>query len=208
MPRWAVVVPLKPPGLGKTRLAGDESLRAELALAFARDVVAAALACPVVAEVVVVTDDSRAAALLRADGARTIDEDGRGLNAAVETGARSARSRDPEVGVAALLGDLPALRPDELTRALTTAWDLRRCYVPDAGGTGTTLLTARPGVGLAAAFGLASADEHLASGARPLELDDCPGLRLDVDTLDDLDLARELGLGPATSRALEGRGDG
>jgi len=201
-PRWAVVVPLKPLSRGKTRLADDGTERGALALAFARDVVAAALASPCVVDVVVVTDDARAGAVLRADGARTVGEDGGGLNGAFESGARVARGREAGVGVAALMGDLPALRAEELTQALTTAWDFRRCYVPDAAGTGTTLLTARPGVGLGAAFGLASADEHLASGARLLELEGCPGLQQDVDTADDLVRAVELGLGPATRRAL------
>lgn len=202
-PRWAVIVPLKPLDRGKSRLDSDDDRRARLALAFARDAVASALACPLVVEVVVVTDDPRATAVLRADGARVIsDSPAGGLNAAFEHGAAAARARDAGLGVAALAGDLPALRSAELETALHAAWDRRRCYVPDADGTGTALLTARPGVGLGALFGIASADEHLASGAYPLELTDVPGLRRDVDTPDDLAAAVALGVGPATEAVI------
>lgn len=199
VPNWAVIIPLKPLDRSKTRLEVEDDRRAHLALAFARDVVAAATACAIVSEVVVVTDDPRATAVLRAEGARVVSDVGGGLNAAFEHGAKTARTRNAEVGVAALAGDLPALRSDELERALLAAWPRRRCYVPDADGVGTVLLTARPGVGLGAAFGIASSDEHLASGAYPLDLDDCPGLRRDVDTADDLTAVLAIGVGPATA---------
>ena len=171
--QWAVIVPLKPLDSGKSRL-GAEARRSELALAFARDVVTAAVACPGVVEVVVVTDDPRATAVLRSEGARVV----------------------------ALAGDLPALTTQELQRALDQAWDRRRCYVADADGVGTSMLTARPGIGLNASFGVASSDEHLASGAYLLDVDDCPGLRRDVDTPADLEAAIALGVGAATAAVL------
>ena len=128
-----------------------------------------------------------------------------GLNAAFEHGATAARARNPEVGVAALAGDLPALTTAELEAALSLAWPRRRCYVPDADDVGTTLLTARPGVWLGAAFGVASSDEHLASGAYLLDEGDWPGLRRDVDTPGDLAAAIALGVGPATQAVLAER---
>lgn len=201
-PRWAVIVPLKPLSSGKSRLDASDDRRAALALAFARDVVAAALACPLVEEVVVVTDDGRATALLRAAGAHVVSDPGGGLNAAFEHGAAVARSHRSGIGVAALAGDLPALTTEQLDIALRAAWDRRRCYVPDADGTGTSMLTARPGVGLGASFGIASADEHFASGAHPLEPEGCPGLRRDVDTAENLAEAVALGVGPATAAVL------
>jgi 2-phospho-L-lactate guanylyltransferase len=204
-PAWTVVVPLKRLDLAKTRLddGGDAAARPLLALAFARDVVAAARACPSVVDVVVVTDDPRATAVLRAQGAHVVgDPPGGGLNRAIEHGAEVARGRHAHAGVAALAGDLPALRSDELERALVAAWPRRRTYVPDAEGSGTTLLTARPGIGLNPSFGVLSADEHFASGAAPFEPDDIPGLRRDVDTAGDLEAAVALGVGPATAELL------
>ncbi|MFB8419075.1 2-phospho-L-lactate guanylyltransferase, partial [Streptomyces albidoflavus] len=85
-PSWSLVVPLKPLVLAKSRLAPalDGAARARLALAFAQDTVAAALACAAVRDVVVVTDDARAGAALAALGARvTEDTPAAGLNAAL-----------------------------------------------------------------------------------------------------------------------------
>jgi 2-phospho-L-lactate/phosphoenolpyruvate guanylyltransferase len=72
-----------------------------------------------------------------------------------------------------------------------------RAFVADAAGTGTTLVAAPPGVDLDPRFGDRSAARHAAAGARPL-VGDWPTLRRDVDTVDDLAAAAELGLGPYT----------
>ena len=99
-----------------------------------------------------------------------------------------------------LLGDLPALLPEDLVAALSAAAAFERAVVPDADGTGTVLLTARRGA-LEPAFGPGSAERHVRAGHERLDLD-LPRLRTDVD--DDLSLtrARALGLGPATSACL------
>jgi 2-phospho-L-lactate guanylyltransferase len=101
--------------------------------------------------------------------------------------------------VAALVGDLPALRPEELADALTAAAGHPRAFVPDAEGAGTTLLAVRPGVSLAPAFGAGSAARH---GSGAVALDAGPGLRRDVDTAADLQAAADVGLGPATAAVL------
>ncbi|MCA1825084.1 MAG: hypothetical protein LC640_12700, partial [Frankia sp.] len=66
---WVVVMPVKELAVAKTRLTGAPGDRAELALAMAADVASAAVACPLVTAVVVVTNDPRAADRLRALGA-------------------------------------------------------------------------------------------------------------------------------------------
>ncbi|NUS16833.1 MAG: 2-phospho-L-lactate guanylyltransferase, partial [Streptomyces sp.] len=67
---WSLVVPLKPLAVAKSRLAGTAGAgRPTLALAFLLDTVAAALACPGVADVTVVTDDPVAGAEAAALGA-------------------------------------------------------------------------------------------------------------------------------------------
>src|SRR5919204_619987 len=73
---------------------------------------------------------------------------------------------------------------------LTTA----HAIVPDASGTGTTLLTAPSGAALNPRFGTGSAAAHAASGAVPL-VGPWPSLRRDVDTAADLRAAAALGLG-------------
>jgi len=58
---WSLVIPVKVLARAKSRLAGLAGpAREELALAMAADTVSAAAACPVVAAVLVVTDDAAA----------------------------------------------------------------------------------------------------------------------------------------------------
>lgn len=198
---WTLVVPLKPLSRAKSRLAASagERLRPELALAFARDTVIAALACPAVESVVIVTDDPRAGAELAAAGARVVpDVPAAGLNAALEHGEAVVRGRRPDAAVAALNADLPALRPDELARVLAVARAHPRAFLADAAGVGTTLLAAAPGTALAPAFGGASRERHLRSGAVEIVLADVESVRRDVDTGEDLAAALALGVGPHT----------
>jgi 2-phospho-L-lactate/phosphoenolpyruvate guanylyltransferase len=203
---WSLVIPLKPLLRAKSRLAAaaGDRLRPSLALAFAQDTVAAALASRPVRDVVVVTDDARAARELSALGARTVrDEPGSGLNAALAHGARAARALRPTTAVAALNADLPALRPAELARVLDYARAFPRAFLADAAEIGTTLLCAAPGVPLAPHFGGASRARHTASGAVEIPLLDVPSVRQDVDTPEDLTAALSLGVGPHTADATE-----
>lgn len=194
---WGVVVPVKLLSLAKTRLAAyGADGRAELALAFADDVVTAALACPAVVRVVVVTDDVRAAETLRRPGTCVVaDLPGAGLNPALVHGAELLRRSEPEVGVAALTSDVPALRPSDLDDVLAAVTG--RAFVPDTEDVGTTLLAAAPGSALQPAFGEGSGRRHLRDGAVRLEAP--ASLRRDVDTPADLQEALALGVGPRTS---------
>ena len=199
---WCVVVPVKRLARAKTRLqAYGSGLRRELALAFAADVVAAAVRCPPVLQVLVVTDDEQAAAVLAGLGAVvTPDRPDAGLNPALEHGAALLRERSPGCGVATVSADLPCLRPDDLAAALRAVPAGSRAFVADADGRGTTLLAAAPGAALLPAYGDGSRLRHLASGA--VELPGTPALRRDVDTPEDLQEARALGVGPRTSAVL------
>jgi 2-phospho-L-lactate guanylyltransferase len=201
VPSWSVVVPAKRLAVAKTRLRPlTQSLgdgHDALVLALLADTVSAAMACPLVAEVVVVTDDPTAGGLAHGLGARTVaDEPDDGLNAALVHGASAAR----EPAVAALSSDLPALRPEELAAALEAASAVPRAFVADAQGTGTTLLTA-VGVPLRPSFGPDSAQAHRTGGAVALS-GNWPGLLRDVDTDADLRAAASLGTGPRTTALL------
>jgi 2-phospho-L-lactate guanylyltransferase len=201
---WSVVIPVKVLTQAKSRLArlGGER-RAGLAMAMAMDTVTAVLACPAAAHVIVITDDQVVGQALKALGAEVIpDPPGGGLNPALRHGAGYARERWPRHGVAALFADLPAVRPDEITKALSNAKRWPTAFVADAAGDGTTLYTARPGAGFRPAFGVASRARHAASGAIELELDGIDGLRRDVDTPEDLQQAAAIGLGPHTADLL------
>jgi 2-phospho-L-lactate guanylyltransferase len=200
MRSWTVVVPVKHLGAAKSRLARED--RADVALAMACDTVAAAVACPGVSRVIVVTDDPRAASALGAAAEIVADVPDRGLNAALVHGAEVAARSDPSTGVATLAADLPALRPEQLARALEAADGLDRALLADAQGDGTVLLLTGPGVRLEPHFGPASRSAHAAAGAS--DLTDAlggtvRGLRRDVDTLADLEDAITLGIGPNTA---------
>jgi 2-phospho-L-lactate guanylyltransferase len=205
---WSLVVPVKVLALAKSRLTGLAGAdRAELALAMAVDTVAAAVAAASVRAVIVITDDAAVSAETDRLGAVVLpDVPAAGLNPALAFGARYARDQWPERAVGGLAADLPALRPGELTIALAAAQGHGRAFVPDAAGTGTTLYAAEPGAEFEPLFGPKSRIRHLESGAAELDLPDLAGLRQDVDTAEDLQLAAVIGLGPRTAAVLAAAG--
>jgi 2-phospho-L-lactate guanylyltransferase len=201
-------VPVKRLATAKTRLVSlDAATRQDLALAFALDTVAAALAADSVGAVVVVTDDDRAAAALSELGARIEpDRPDAGLNPALAHGAEVAALARPDLGVGALSSDLPALRAAELDLALTAGADHATAMVSDRSGLGTTLLLARSPADFEPRFGPRSRAAHRAAGVTEPALGaSVPSLRGDVDTEVDLWEAERLGLGPRTSELLASR---
>ncbi|WP_448006552.1 2-phospho-L-lactate guanylyltransferase [Agromyces bauzanensis] len=202
---WTVVIPVKAPATGKSRLlpAVTDAARAAFARAFALDTIAAALAARSVGRVIVVGDDPDLA-----DGAEFLAEPGadgnpgsaveRGLLPAIRHGIAHARAGVP-VAVAVLLGDLPALTPEELDAALAAAARHSLAFVRDADGTGTTLATAAAGVAFDPQFGPGSAARHAAAGFAELEASDAPGLTRDVDTVDGLETVLHHGVGDHTA---------
>jgi 2-phospho-L-lactate guanylyltransferase len=206
---YVVLVPVKPPAVGKSRLVGlSDQTRRELATAFALDTVAAAREATAVTTVLGVTDDAALAAELRRLGCDAIPDGVAGdLNATLRQAAAEAARRWPGALPVALCADLPALRSHELDAALSDVTAGEAAYVADAAGVGTTLYTAAHEL-FAPSFGARSASVHAHAGARAVTLD-VPGLRRDVDDLDDLRDALELGVGPRTrQRAASLVGDG
>ncbi|MET1015670.1 MAG: 2-phospho-L-lactate guanylyltransferase, partial [Leifsonia flava] len=134
---WSLVVPVKGTIDAKSRLGDALSAqeRSSLALAFAHDTVVAAVASARVARVYVVTDaEIDWPASTTAGAAETVvvvpEGERRGLNAAIERGIRAAgrslESSAPAAGIAVLLGDLPALRSEDLDAALASAENIDR----------------------------------------------------------------------------------
>lgn len=201
---YAVIVPVKPPKVGKSRLATlPDVRRRELAGAFALDTVAAALATPTVVQVLVVTDDALFSRALVSLGASSVpDGDTTDLNATLGQAGAEALRRWPDLRPVALCADLPALRAHELATALLRAPEGAAGFVVDATGSGTTLFTA-PHRSFVTHFGVGSRAAHLAMGAQEIDgpLD---SLRRDVDDVDDLRAALALGVGVHTQRALDG----
>ncbi|GAB3489781.1 2-phospho-L-lactate guanylyltransferase [Nocardiopsis coralliicola] len=202
---WSLLVPVKRLERAKTRLAADPGVRRSLALAFARDTVLAAAACPAVGAVFAVTADPEAQRALSELGAVPLDgEPDGGLNPALRHGAAAAALRRPGHGVAALSADLPALRPQEPAVALAEAGQDAQAFAADAAGIGTTLYAAASAGDFAPAFEGGSRLRHRSRGAAEIGGSGLAGLRRDVDTAADLAAAAELGLGPHTAAAAAG----
>ena len=201
----ALVIAVKRLTAAKTRLAPvfSAATRENVVLAMLIDTITAASAVPALRSITVVTPDEVAAAATRALGARVlVDPTPEGhpnpLNNALAAAESAARLETPNV--VALQGDLPALQTQELAEAIAAARGYPRSFVGDRHGTGTSALFAF-GVGLDPQFGPDSAQRHRHSGA--IELTGAwPGLRCDIDTPDDLLVARRLGVGTATAQAI------
>jgi 2-phospho-L-lactate guanylyltransferase len=201
---WNVIVPVKGRRGAKSRL-GDLPGRELLAEAFALDTVAALVAASAVERVFVVTSDADAASRFASLGAETVREDPAlpdPLNAAVRQGLDAARRADPHAHLAVFTGDLPALTPGDVDRALQLASLHQRSMIPDEEGTGTTALLALAGVPVTPRFGSGSRAAHEADGHVPLPLPAGARSRRDVDTRDDLADAVRLGVGRHTRGVL------
>ncbi len=205
--RFGVVVPVKPPSVAKSRLHPlGERARAALVAAFVSDTVAAASGAGSVARVLVVTDDHELAGSLAGRGVQVIpDGTTDDLNGTLVQGAAELARQDPALHLVALCADLPALRSDELERALEAAPSHGMAFVPDADGIGTTMVVAAGLDDFRPSFGDGSRRRHLEQGAREIDRDDVPSLRRDVDTPADLEQVRRLGVGTATARVLDDR---
>lgn len=209
---WTLVIPVRDARTGKSRLGSSATLNT----AIAADTVSAALACPKIRQVVLVTDDVSwiPESLIRDFRCdvlqqRSTDQDQElsrsPLNAAVSQGLERVSLLGTRAsGVAVMLGDLPALRPVDLTAALRAAAGVPRGMVSDHHSSGTTLITARGVTGTPhrPCFGLDSAGRHRAAGYRELSVPASSSLRRDVDTAEDLHAVHS-GLGPETLKVLE-----
>ncbi|MDQ6937276.1 MAG: 2-phospho-L-lactate guanylyltransferase [Actinomycetota bacterium] len=205
--RWTVIVPMRARAHAKSRLrAASDSDRAHLQLvdAIRHDCVTALRCAGAVARVVVVAEQP---AEIEGSGVTVLAEPpAAGLNGALRFAANEAARRWPGDAIAAVVGDLAALRAADIDAALTAAGDFLRAAVLDRQGTGTTMLTARPGCDLDPRFGPGSAQRHRASGAQILLAP--PGLTTDVDTREDLVEAQRIGVGDRTALVLAARAAG
>ena len=202
--RWSVVVPVKQLAKAKSRLGGAATAGVdELALAFFQDTATAALACPLVSELIVATSDERVTAWAMEHRCRVVSDEGHaGINAAAAEAAR-ARTEDR---VAVLVSDLPCATPAALEGFLIVAAGHRQSFLADAAGTGTTTWASTTD-DLTPHFGALSRAAHARAGAADVIAELGPDrlldpLRRDVDTEADLVDARRLGIGRYTAQAL------
>ncbi|ORW01285.1 2-phospho-L-lactate guanylyltransferase [Mycobacterium kyorinense] len=200
-----LIIAVKRLAAAKTRLAPlfSAQTRESVVLAMLVDTLTAARAVASLRSITIITPDDAAAAAAAEAGADVLFDptpDGHRdpLNNAIAAAERAVAESTPNIVV--LQGDLPALQTQELAEAIGAARGYRRSFVADRLGTGTAALCAF-GAPLDPQFGPDSATRHRRSGA--IELTGAwPGLRCDIDTPDDLKVARRLGVGPATARAI------
>jgi 2-phospho-L-lactate/phosphoenolpyruvate guanylyltransferase len=204
--RWRLIVPVKGQLAAKTRLHPPDGVaRADLAHAFALDTITAVVACMQPDHLIAVTSDELTATFVQDQGGIVVADSGEGLNRAVRQGIEYVQRVLGPGPTAVLLGDIPALRPEDLVDALAACSLHARALVPDASGTGTVLLSALSPQDLHPRFGVNSAREHGRDCVR-LELD-LPALRTDVDDDDALRQALAIGVGRHTAAVLhEARG--
>lgn len=213
---WVVVLPVKRWTTAKSRLTANPVVRADLARAFALDVIAAARSTPGVAGVLVVAREPTLAVLLsrmaleRCEGgpaelaeAVVVDDPGGNLDQSVLHGADQAARRWAGLGTAAVMSDLLALRSGHLASVLAAATVHDRSAVADAEGTGTTVLTAGAGNDIRPSFGAGSFARHRRLGAADLTAVAAPGVRRDVDLAAQLVTARRLGVGVHTQAVCD-----
>lgn len=205
-PDIGLVIAVKRLQAAKTRLAPvfSAQTREQVVLAMLVDTIVAASRVSALRSITVVTPDEVAAEAAAGLGAQVLaDPTPQGhpdpLNHAIATA--EAVIIESISNIVLLQGDLPALQTQELAEAITAARAYPRSFVADRHGTGTSALFAF-GTALDPLFGADSAARHRHSGA--IELTGAwPGLRCDIDTPDDLRVARHLGVGPATRRATD-----
>jgi len=199
---WHLVVPVKGGPQAKSRLTAPDGVdHASLATAFALDTVTAAAAAVGARHVLVVTSGAGITEQVAALGVRVLADPGSGLNPAISAGLADLHHVGCDGPTGVLLGDLPAVRVEELRQALDVAGHGGPSFVPDAVGTGTVLLTGPSPPQVEPHFGAGSASAHEQAGHGRLELD-LPGLRTDVDDETSLRTVLCLGVGTHTARLL------
>jgi 2-phospho-L-lactate guanylyltransferase len=179
------LVPVKALAEAKGRLAPEVGplQRRLLAIAMFEDVVAALQAVPALAAPVVVSPDREVWHRAEAMGCRVVEERPAAgdLNAALKAAAASLE----DGSLLVVAADLPLASAAGLERVLAAA-AAPVTVVPSHDGGGTNVLGWRDPASFAPSFGPDSAARHLAlPGA--VRVDE-PGLALDVDTADDLEL--------------------
>lgn len=204
--RWRLIIPVKRQLAAKSRLPPPAGVaRADLAHAIALDTITAAVATIPSAHLVVVTSDELTSTFANQLGSVVLADQGHGLNAAIRQGIAYVEQVLGLGPTAVLLGDIPSLRAQDLSQALTACAAYPRAVVPDASGKGTVLLSALSPMDLDPKFGPDSALEH---GRDCVRLDlDLPALRTDVDDDQALRKAVAIGVGRHTAAVLNLSGD-
>ena len=192
MTQTAIVIVARDPRGAKRRLRTvlTPDQREALSRAMLADVLAACRATR--ADVLVVTESAAVARAARASGATVHRTDAKGTRACARIGTRVAAKRGAGA-VLVLPADLPLLRTADVRRLLAAGARDGVVVAADRHGRGTNALLLRPAEAMPALFGAESFRAHIVAARRRglrLRTPRIAGVRLDVDTADDLRVLR------------------
>jgi 2-phospho-L-lactate/phosphoenolpyruvate guanylyltransferase len=208
--RTVAILPIKNLDHAKQRLAIglDPMPRRALVEAMFSDTLVALRRSTALAEVIVVSSDSRAQRIAEGYGATVVEDTETGHSEAAILGIGFAMQRGAD-RVLLLPADCPLIEPGELDRLATWATPERAVVVvPDRHGSGTNALLLQPPDVIAPAFGDGSHARHLANARAAgvaAETVQLASLALDIDTPDDL-AAAEQALADSRGGAAHTRG--
>lgn len=196
MSLWAIV-PVKPMNNAKSRLSAvlSPEQRFELAQAMFRHVLSVVSSAPAVAGVLVISRDTKALAIAREMGAKTIQESAfSDLNPALTRAAMFIKSWRAQA-VLILPADLPFLQVEDIQALAALGGKQSLVIATDHNGDGTNALLANPPDLIQFDYGPDSYQRHIASAkgagitVRTYHSD---SLASDIDVPADLELYRRL----------------
>lgn len=190
-----LIVPVKPFGEGKSRLAAtlDNGQRAQLSRRLLNRTLSIALDSKLFAGVLVISRDPAVHGAAEEAGATAMQEPGEGLNPALD----AARGQALAWGADAILvlpSDLPWVTVSDLARLLTPQPGPRAVVLAPSHDGGTNALLLCPPDAMDFAFGTESYQRHCELAERgqlPMRIVQSPTLAFDVDKPYDLHLLAE-----------------
>jgi 2-phospho-L-lactate guanylyltransferase len=189
MKLW-LLVPVKPLGEGKSRLAGvlSPAMRGELMGHWLAHVLASAGACSFLAGSIVISRDAQVHTMAHAAGAFPLVESGDDLNLALDQARQAAIVRQADA-ILVLPADLPLLTMADIKQLYSLATAGPGVVIAPGRNGGTNALLLRPPMAIDFAFGVGSFQRHSAlatAQALPCRVYDSPTLAFDVDIVEDL----------------------
>ncbi len=190
MSLWAII-PVKPLKNAKSRLSPilQPDQRYELALAMFRHVLSVTTTAQLVSGVLVISRDTKALAIAREMGAKTLQEGAiSNLNPALLRATAVVKSWRADA-ILILPADLPFISADDIGAMIRLAQEHSIVIATDRERDGTNALLVRPPGAIEYEYGRGSYERHLQNAGRaglPVALYESDRMTLDIDVPDDL----------------------
>ena len=194
--RGILLIPVKSLSNAKQRLgtALDQAHRSQLAEAMLRDVMTAAAGVRTRVDVALVTGDRRAQELAAELGFLVIEDTrNESETAAIEMATAWSEARGYDTTIV-IPGDIPLARAEELGQVIDAAPDEGAVFVPAYDRRGSNCILRRPASIIPLRFGNDSFIPHceaMRKTGKPLNILEMPGIGLDIDNPQELELLLE-----------------